>query len=330
MMKNVFLLFVSLFLLSACSSKSKYEPTEVVSTLKYDANMKSQLMNVSRDGATYANGMLVTKERGLLKNKLEKDFRFIFDSGSHLLVAREDGTVRVLLNGETRFENKFDFALSSGAIRKNLLALVFSNNTLVLYDMKAKKELYREALEPTFANDARLANPIYLNDLVIFPTLDGRLLIMDSIKKIVLRDVAISDKELFNNVIFLEEKDNVLVAATATKVISINPKSINTKRIDVKDVLYDSGILYIFTKTGRVLLTDLNLNIKKEIKFPFAMFSAVMGTEKLYIVEKSGYLIEIDKDLENPKVYELPSEINKPLFSFKNRLFFGQHFLKIK
>lgn len=329
-MKNLLLLFVSLFLLSACSSKSKYEPTEIESTLKYDANMKSQLSTVSRDGAVYENGMLVTKRRGLLKYKLEKDFRFIYDNENSILVSREDGTVRVLSNGETRFENKFEFALSAGAIKNNLLALIFSNNTIVLYDMKAKKELYSEALEPTFANDSRLANPVFLNDLVIFPTLDGRLLIMDSVKKVILRDVAISDKELFNNVIFLDEMNNVLVAATATKVIAINPKNINTKRIDVKDILYDANALYIFTKTGRILLTDLNLNVKKEIKFPFAMFSAVTGTDKLYVVEKSGYLIEVDKNLESSKVYELPSEINRPLFTFKNRLFFGQHFLKIK
>ncbi len=329
-MKNIFLVFVSLFLLSACSSKSKYEPKKVISTLKYDADMKSELSRISRDGATYKDGMLLSKKRGLLKHKIAKDFRFIYDSGSAILVANEEGRVKVILNGETRFDHKFSFALSSGAIKNNLLALVFSNNTLVLYDMKAKKELYSEALEPTFANDARLANPLFLNDLVIFPTLDGRLLIMDSVKKVILRDVAISDTELFNNVIFLEEKNNILVAATATKVISINPKTINTKRIDVKDILYDKNVLYIFTKTGKILLTDLHLNVKKEIKFPFAMFSAVMGTDKLYVVEKSGYLIEIDKNLENAKVYELPSEINKPLFVFKNRLFFGQHFLKIK
>ena len=330
MIKNICLLLISLVLFSACSAKSKYEPKAVLKTLKYSADMKSTLGTVSRDGATYDNGMSISTKRGLLKHKLEKDFRFVYDSGSEILASREDGTVRVLRGGETRFEHKFDFALASGAIRGNLLAVVLSNNTLLLYDMRAKKELYREVLEPTFANDARLANPLFLNDLVIFPTLDGRLLIMDARKKVIVRDVAISDTELFNNVIFLEAKNNILVAATASKVIVINPQRIYTKRIDVKDVLYDKNILYIFTKTGKILLTDLRLDVKKELKFPFAMFSAVMGTDKLYVVEKSGYLIEVDKNLDNYQVYALPSEINKPIFAFKNRLFFGQHFLKIK
>ena len=329
-MKNILLIVASLFWLSACSSKSEYVPKKIDASLKYDTNMKSPLRDVSRDGATYKNGMVVTKKRGLLKHKLEKDFRFVYDSGSAILASREDGMVRVLRQGETRFEKKFPFALSSGAIKGNLLALIFSNNTLMLYDMAADKELYTEALEPTFANDARLANPLFLNDLVIFPTLDGRLLIMDAKRKTIVRDVAISDKELFNNVIFLEEKNNVLVAATASKIIVINPKNIFTKRIDIKDVLYDNHAIYIFTKSGKVLLLDLQLHIQKEMRFPFAIFSAVMGTDKLYAVEKSGYLIEIDKNLTQSRVYQLPSEVNKPLFSFKNRLFFGQHFLKIK
>ncbi len=329
-MKNLLLLLFSLLLFSACSSKSQYLPKSVASSLKYSADMKSKLRTVSRDGATYANGMVISNKRGLLQKKLEKDFRFVYDSGSRILVSREDGLVRVLKDGERRFEHHFDFALSSGAIQGNLLAAVLSNNTLILYDMQADKEIYKEALEPTFANDARLANPLFLNDLVIFPTLDGRLLIMNVARKVILRDIAISNKKLFNNVIFLAQKNNILVAATASKVIVIDPRRIYTKAIDVKDLLYDSNRLYIFTKTGKIVLTDLKLDVKKEVEFPFAIFSAVMGTDRLYAVEKSGYLIEIDKNLENTKVYALPSEINKPVFVFKNRLFFGQHFLKIK
>jgi hypothetical protein len=329
-MKNILLALIPLLFFSACSSKSEYEPKEIASTLKYDANMKSELADVSRDGATYQNGMVVTKKRGLLKEKIGDGFRFVYDSGREILVANADGMVKVIRSGETRFKKQFPFALSSGAIRGNLLALILSNNTLILYDMAKDKEVYSEALEPTFANDARVANPLFLNDLVIFPTLDGRLLIMDSTRKTIVRDVAISNRELFNNVIFLEEKNNVLVAATASKIIVINPKNIFTKRIDIKDVIYDNNHLYLFTKTGKILLLNMRLEVLKEKKFPFAIFSAVMGTDKLYVVEKSGYLIEIDKNLEHSKVYALPSEIDKPIFSFKNRLFFGQQFLKIQ
>jgi len=322
-------LLLALLLISGCSSKSKFSPAEVTSKLSYNMDMKSELSDISRDGATYTNGMVLSNKRGLLKHKIEKDFRFIYDSRRAILLAKEDGMVKVVSGDKTVFEKKFDFALSSGAIKNNVLAVILSNNTLILYDIIQDKELYSEALEPTFANDARLANPLFLNDLVIFPTLDGRLLIVDAKRNIVLRDVSISDKELFNNVIFLAEKNNILVAATGSKIIAINPKNINTKRINVKDIVYDNNAIYLFTKTGKVQKLDLNLKVIKEIKFPFAVFSAVMGMEKLYAVEKSGYLIEMDKNLETFKVYELPSEIEKQMFAFKDRIFYGKHYLKI-
>ncbi len=329
-MKNIVLLLIAVLLLGGCSSKSKYQPEKVTSTLKYDTSLHASLRDVSREGATYNNGMVISQKRGLLKFKIDKNFRFIYDSGRAILIADNTGAVKIVAKGKTLFEHQFDFAISSAAFRGNIIAAVLSNNTLVLYDMKAKKQLYAEALEPTFANDARLANPLFLNDLIIFPTLDGRLLVMDGRKKVILRDVAISDKELFNNVIFLEERNDILVAATASKVIVINPRTIKTMRIDVKDIIYDKQAVYIFTKTGKVILTDLDLKVLKEKKFPFAMFSAVMRAKKIYAVEKSGYVIEMDKNLENVKVHALQNEISKPVFAFRDRLFLGSEFIKLK
>ena len=45
----------------------------------------------------------------------------------------------------------------------------------------------------------RISDPIFLNDLIVFPSLDGRLLVMDINQKRILRDIAISDKRIFNN-----------------------------------------------------------------------------------------------------------------------------------
>ena len=329
-MMKIIALFIAVYLFTGCSSKSEYKPQKVLSTLSYSNNMRTELRDVSRDGATYEDGKVLSKKRGLIKYKLEKAYRFLYDSGHLIVATKEDGMVKVFSEDKTIFEKKFDYPVASASLRKDRLALVLSNNTLVLYDIKGDKEIFREALEPTFANDARLANPLFLKELVIFPTLDGRLYIVNTLKNIAVRDISVSNQELFNNIIFLEEKKDILVTATASKVVVITPKAIETKRIDVKDVLYGNGVLYIFTKTGKVIKTDLKLKTIKEIKFPFAHFSVVTMSDKIYMVEKSGYVIEIDKALQSPKVYALPSEINKPVYAFKNRLFFGQHFLKLQ
>jgi hypothetical protein len=190
--------------------------------------------------------------------------------------------------------------------------------------------IYKESLAKAVALDARLANPLFLNDLVVFATLDGRLLIMDSRKKIVLRDVAISNKALFNNVLFLDVLDNTLIAATASKVISIDPKQINNLNIDVKDVIYKNNKVYVFTKSGKVLLCSENLKKLKEIKFPYALFSSVFENGKLYVVEKQGYLIEIEPDLSSYRVLKMPNEIENSLFATGNKIYFDTHILDIK
>jgi hypothetical protein len=190
--------------------------------------------------------------------------------------------------------------------------------------------IYKEPLSHAVALDARLANPLFLNDLVVFATLDGRLLIMDSTKKVVLRDVAISNKTLFNNVMFLDVNDNTLVAATASKIISINPKTINNLSIDVKDIIYKNHKVYVFTKSGKVVLLDDSLKKIKEIKFPYALFSAVFEGDRLYAVEKKGYLIEIEKDLSSYRVVKLPDEIESSLFGHDNSIYFDNHIITIK
>jgi hypothetical protein len=254
----------------------------------------------------------------------------VYDEGRHILVASADGLVRVRSGEKVLFEKRFGSPLASGTIHDDILALILANNTLILYDYKQKKELYKEALEPTFANDARLANPIFMDNMVIFPTLDGRLYIIDKVQKRLIRDIAVSSRELFNNIIFLEKQGDNLVAATASKVLLVSSSGVLEKRMDVKDVLLDKDRIYLFSKTGRVIKTDFKLKVLAETKFPMARFSTIMMDDKLYMVEKSGYLIMLDKDLKSKTVYRLPSEIDSPVFAFKKRLFVGSHFLKLR
>ena len=194
----------------------------------------------------------------------------------------------------------------------------------MLYDIKADKVRYSEKLEKVITVDSRAANPVFINDLIVFPTLDGRLLIMESKTKTVLRDVAISDKDLFNNVIFLEVHGNILVAATSSKVIVITPKNIYTYAADIKDILYVGHDIYIFAKGGKVIHLDEKLQKIEETEFEYANFVAVAEMNgKLYGVERQGYLIEMDRKLGNIKVKELEDEVEKPSIIAKDVLYIG-------
>ncbi len=143
-----------------------------------------------------------------------------------------------------------------------------------------------------------------MNELVIFPTLDGKLLVVDTNEKKVVRDVVVSSEKNFNNVIFFNIIGNKLVAATPTKVVSINPTFANFLDADVVDIIFIKDGIYIFTKDGRIILTDTDLKVLKEKKFPFARFVGVIYGKFIYAIEKEGYLIATDVNLASSNVFQ--------------------------
>ena len=54
----------------------------------------------------------------------------------------------------------------------------------------------------------------------------------------VLRDVVVSSDRFFNNIMFLDVVENRLVASTANRIISINPKNVNFLDIAVRDIIF--------------------------------------------------------------------------------------------
>jgi len=329
-MKNLFLLLALFTLFSGCSSKKYFEPAKIDREVAYSSTLQSTLKDVVRDGATYANGQVISRDGGLLDVVIPKGFHFVNASQGNVIVTSGSGEVKVIGASGVAFEKTFSTELAGATLKDNLLALIFSDNQIMLYDIATDKMVYKEPLSRAVALDARVANPLFLNDLVVFPTLDGRLLIMDSTKKIVLRDVAISNKALFNNVIFLGVENNILIAATSSKIISINPKSINNKNMDVKDIIYKNSKVYVFRKSGRITMLDDSLKKLNEIKLPYAIFSAVFDNDKLYAVEKKGYLIEIENDLSSYRVYKLPQEIESSLFAQGKRIYFSDKYIDIQ
>lgn len=330
-MKNILIACLFLLLLSGCSAKKHYKPEKIDSEIGYSKTLKSKLADVARDGATYKNGQVITKYHGLLEVSIPEGFRLVNASEDALIITSGRGEMQILSNaGNLIYKKSFPEQLASASISSNLLAMVFADNTIMLYDVKEDRMIYKEPLARAVALDARLANPIFLNDLVVFATLDGRLLIMDSTKKVVLRDVAISDKELFNNVMFLQVIGNNLIAATSSKVIAIDPKAINHFDLDVRDILYEKNRIYVFTKSGHIVLLNEKLEKQKEIKFEYALFSAVFANEKLYAVEKRGYLLEIEKDLSSFKVVQMPDPIESSLFAYDKKIYFDNYFIDVK
>ncbi len=329
--KSIFFAILIALFLAGCGSKNYYKPQKVEGEVAYSKTVGSKIVDVSRDGATYDDGKVVVKDVGILDLTLPKGFRFVNGSSSSIIVTSKSGDAKILSNkNEILFEKSFNKQLVSATLKENYLAMVFVDNEIMLYDIKEDSVKYKQLLSQTLTIDARASNPIFIDNLLIFATLDGRLLIMDLASKRVVRDVAISDKEFFNNVIFLGSFEDTLVAATSSKIISVNKAQNNTLNIEIKDIVYQDKNIYVFTKNGEVILLDESLKKIKELKFIFGHFVGIALGKKLYAVEKRGYLIEIEKDLSGYRVLKLPSKVDGSLFFYKNKIYFDNKYIEIK
>ncbi len=144
-----------------------------------------------------------------------------------------------------------------------------------------------------------------------------------------LRTLIVGTHKYFNNVIFLDVIDEKLIAATPNKIISVTPQFTNSLDVELSDVLYAKNRVYLLTKDGRIILTDPQLNPLKERKFNFAHFTGAIYGEFIYIIEKSGYIIAVDKDLRVANVFELPEKIDNYIFTARDTLYYDDKYFKL-
>lgn len=322
----------ALLILTGCTTKRQYfEPTEVSKEMSYTDNLPSSIKYTTRNGATLEDGEIITKN-GLSKNiKLAKNDSFIGEFEGKFIVSNLDGTLKVIDNTQTIYERKFNNAIISASIEGQMLAALSSNNTIYLIDINSDSVSLQYTIGDTYAQDSRAAAPVFLNSIIIYPTLDGKIMIIDKAKGAIIRDAVVSSEPFFNNIIFLDIIQDKMFAATATKVMMISPN--NTKYYDgqIKDVLSYQNKIFIFLKDGNIEVTDLELNSLAKKEFKFAIFSNIIPSgDNLYIFEKTGYLIKTDLDLKNSEVIELNSEIKDKSFAGKRAFYYDDKILEIR
>ena len=333
-MKTAHILFtavLSVFVLTGCGTKRQYfQPETLSGKVNYDGTLPATLIDSTREGATLENGQIITKEKGLMSTTLPKDVLFLTENKGRYVGAATCGNLIIVDEAQkTIFQEKFNGVVASAALKDDLLALVLGSNELVLINIATGKHLASVKQDNVSVLDSRMASPYFLGDLVVFPTLDGKLVIVDERSGSVVREIVVSSEKFFGNIIYLQILGDRLVAATKSKAVSITPSSIVFYDADIKDMIVLENRIFIFTKDGRVILTDADLKVLKERKFPFATFAGTIYGNFVYMIEKSGYVIATDLDLISTNVYKLPDEIDEHLFTTKDALYYGNHFFKL-
>lgn len=326
-MKYILTSLLSLFLFTACSGKKYYEPKDVSSNIELNKeSMSSSITSMNKIGATLENKKIITKN-GISEFKLPKGFDFINTT--------EDGKViatnyidKILIGNEEKIVKEVVVAAS---LKNGKLALVYSNNTIELLDANTLKTLFKEYLPLSLANDTRISNPYFMGNLILFPTLNGKVIIVSALNNESVKNISVDPDNEFNNIISLNviESTQTLIVASPNKIVSISPKEILSKDYDIRDIIVNQEHVYVATIDGQIIKLTGNLEEVSKKKFKYAKIHALAFTDSLYAVESQGYLINIKDDFTEDIVYKFSFDNNDRMIAIGNRVYFDSRYITL-
>ncbi|MDP3292289.1 MAG: hypothetical protein Q8M43_09690 [Sulfuricurvum sp.] len=318
-------------LFSGCSHKEVYKPEDVKGEWRNAGELSASISQTTHSAALLDNGRLLTKD-GEKNIKIPEEYRLINANETWVITESPEGNLVLFpvdgTDAKVTFELKRHVAAAN--IQDDTVAILFTNNEMALYSLESKKLLFKESANSPIAVDSRITNPYFLKELVLFLTLDGKIVIVNSETKQVLRSVVVSSDEYFNNITYLNVIDNNLVASTATSVLALSQKEAREK-YEIRNIAYTAEGIWIATKQGEIIALSPTLQFKAKKKFPFAHFVGLsVQNDRVYALEQEGYMIALTKNLLAYDVYDVDMDSDNKIFLGDGRFYFDDRYINIK
>lgn len=298
----------SLLAFSGCSTKQVFKPTkDTLGSWKYEDDLNESIVDVTSNSALLEDGSVLAKDKVIDLNISTDKERLIGVSDKWIITSQIDGNLTLISRYNKSLRDRFDLkkTVAAASVKDDLLAVVFASNELAIYSISTKKILFHSEGNAPLVVNAKIVNPYFLDDLVLFLTLDGKIVIVNSKEKKILRSIIVSSADNFNNITAFSVVGNNLVAATGYKLLSLANKEIR-EPYEIRNMKYDKDGIYIATKDGQVINLTPTLQVKAKIKFPFAHFlGMIVNDKKVYLLEKEGYIIALSKDLASYDLYNV-------------------------
>lgn len=335
-MRRLFYLVIvaAVFVFSGCSTKKVYKPEKdkLAGSWKSKGDLNSTIVDITGNCALLKNGAVLSNDKVMPLHVNTKTQRLIGADNEWVITGTIDGNITLISKGPADHNETFDLkkTVAAASVKDDLLAVVFANNELALYSVKTKDILFHSEGNAALTVDTRVVNPYFLDDLVLFLTLDGKMVIVNAKEKKVIKSMIISTADKFNNVIAFNVAGDNLIAATGYEVLALANKDIRQPS-EVRDMRYDDkdGI-YIATKQGEVINYTSTLQLKSKMKFPFAHFlGMVLTTDKVYLLEKEGYIIALDKELKTYQVFKASIDSDSYILAGEKAFYIDDEFYNL-
>jgi len=308
---------------TGCSSKKHFEPEKTFNASKSTSHYSGKIISVSRDGATLEDHRYISQSEGMSSLDLGEGYRFLSESDRYVLASNIEGALKVIEKSTQKVAHQvnFDSPVLTAAIKGRHIAYILNNNTFGLYDIQMQKKMIEERSDETYAIDARVATPLYVDQLVVYPMLDGKLMIMNTQDVSRAGVVYLSSAKVFNNVIYLARAGNTVVAATPKTIITLGEAGEQEYQANISDVAVADGMVYLFTKEGEIIKLNKALKELKRTKFKFAHYSVATVTGgKVYALDQKGSLIVLDDTLTKSRIYDV-GEVKQPACIAQTKLY---------
>lgn len=326
-MKYILVSLLSVFLFTACSGKKYFEPEDTSSNIELnEKSIPATIKSFNKIGATLEDNKVITKN-GISQNELPEGFEF--------LNLTEDGRIiatnyidKILIGNQ---ERKVSEVVVSASLRNEKLALIYSNNSMELIDINTNKTLFKEYLPISLANDTRITNPFFMGNLILFPSLNGRVIIVSSVNNEAVRNISVDPDSQFNNIIYIGviESNQTLIVASPNRVVSISPRDVISKEYDLRDIIVNNNDIYIATIDGQIIKLNATLDQVAKKKYKYAKIHALAFSDSLYAVESQGFLINIDENFDKDVIYDFSFDNEERMIAIGNKIYFGSDYITL-
>lgn len=320
----------SVLLLTGCSQKEVFKPELVKGEWRSAGHLSAPIAQVTQSGALLSNGNILTKA-GEKKQKVPADFRLLNVSDEWIITQNSKNDLELIPSDGVSEHVIIELkrTVASASIQGDVVAILFGNNEMALYSLQTKKMTFKENSNAPIAVDARIANPYFLKDLVVFLSLDGKIVIVNATDKKLLRSIIVGSDEYFNNITYLNVIENSMVASTGNTVLSLSQKE-NREKYEVRDIAYTEDGVWLTTKQGEVIALTPTLQYKAKKKFPFAHFLGIsVQNDRVYVLEQGGYMIALSKNLLSYDVYDIDMD-HDTVFVGESKIYFNDRYIEIK
>ena len=323
-MKYLLVLISTLFVFTACSKKQYFEPEDTHSFGKSSKSIDSSINSFNRDGATLKNGQFISSQ-GISNIKLPEGYEFININENKVLATNNKD--KILVDGKEILINS---VVVAATLKDDILAIVNSDNSIMAYDLRDDKVIFKEYLTKSLANDNRIAAPYFMSNLILFPTLDGKIIVVSSQNYKIIRNIIVDADGQFNNIIYLNVVNNTLIAASSNKIISVGDGILNIKDYSLRDIISHDTDIYLATIDGQIIKTDISLNVMDRKKYKFAKFYALAFGDSLYALESQGYIVNIANDFKSDKIYDFSFNEEDKVIVFGDTIYIDDEYIKLK